>query len=346
MLTLEEKHQLVTRDLCEVVDPKGIIPKIMDKRPLNIYWGTAPTGKIHIGYFIPLMKISDFVRAGCNVTILIADLHAFLDDMKSPENKLEFRREYYKEMITSILNLLGTDMDKIKFVFGKDFQLTPKYTMDMYKLMSLMSLNDSIKAGAEVVRKSDNPNMSGLIYPALQMLDEEYLNVDVQFGGLDQRKIFMAARDFMPKLKYKKRVHMMTPIVGGLRSKASEKKGEVLEKMSSSDEFSKIDTLDTNGIIKKKINKVFCLPQDTEDNSLLDLFKMVIFPLCQRLSVPVTINDVVYSDIDTFVSDFEKDIIYPSLLKKCVTTLLQEILLPIRTKFGEPHLKRLIKNAY
>lgn len=37
----------------------------------------------------------------------------------------------------------------------------------------------------------------------LQVLDEQYLDVDAQFGGLDQRKLFIAAKDWLPKLGYK-----------------------------------------------------------------------------------------------------------------------------------------------
>ena len=32
-----------------------------------------------------------------------------------------------------------------------------------------------------------------------------YKSVDAQFGGVDQRKIFMFARDHLPKIGYKKR---------------------------------------------------------------------------------------------------------------------------------------------
>jgi len=39
------------------------------------------------------------------------------------------------------------------------------------------------KAGAEVVKQVTSPLLSGLLYPLLQALDEEYLNVDMQFGG-------------------------------------------------------------------------------------------------------------------------------------------------------------------
>jgi len=57
--------------------------------------------------------------------------------------------------------------------------------------------------------------MSSLLYPILQALDEEYLGVDVQFGGVDQRKIFMFARDHLPRIGYKKRSHLMNPLIPG-----------------------------------------------------------------------------------------------------------------------------------
>lgn len=53
--------------------------------------------------------------------------------------------------------------------------------------------HDAKKAGAEVVKQVDSPLLSGLVYPLLQALDEEYLQVDAQFGGVDQRKIFTFA---------------------------------------------------------------------------------------------------------------------------------------------------------
>ena len=61
----------------------------------------------------------------------------------------------------------------------------------MYRLAAETSVHDARKAGAEVVKQVANPLVSGLLYPLLQALDEEYLHVDAQFGGVDQRKIFV-----------------------------------------------------------------------------------------------------------------------------------------------------------
>ena len=48
--------------------------------------------------------------------------------------------------------------------------------------------------------------LSGFMYPILQALDEQYLDVDVQYGGIDQRKILMFARENLPRVGYKERV--------------------------------------------------------------------------------------------------------------------------------------------
>jgi tyrosyl-tRNA synthetase len=75
---------------------------------------------------VPLLKIADFLDAGCEVTILLADLHAFLDAMKSTMGQLQMRTQYYEIIIKELLLGLGVDINKLRFVKGTDFQLTPK----------------------------------------------------------------------------------------------------------------------------------------------------------------------------------------------------------------------------
>jgi len=42
---------------------------ILRERDLRIYWGTATTGKPHVAYFVPMSKIADFLKAGCEVSM-------------------------------------------------------------------------------------------------------------------------------------------------------------------------------------------------------------------------------------------------------------------------------------
>ena len=167
-LTAQEKFALIRRNLQEVIGEERL-QELLKERDLKVYWGTATTGKPHIGYFVPMAKIADFLRAGCEVTILFADLHAFLDNMKAPWELLAHRTVYYEYIIKSMLKSIGVPLEKLKFVRGTDYQLSREYTLDVYRLSSVVTERDAKKAGAQVVNQVESPLLSDLLYPGLQV---------------------------------------------------------------------------------------------------------------------------------------------------------------------------------
>jgi len=340
-MSLEDKKELIARNLQETLG-QDKIDEILKTRDLKIYWGTATTGKPHIAYFVPMSKIADFLTAGCEVTILFADLHAYLDNMKAPWELLKLRTEYYEHVIKAMLTSIGVSIEKLKFVKGTDYQLSKEYTLDVYKLSSLVTEHDARKAGAEVVKQVSHPLLSGLLYPGLQALDEQYLGVDAQFGGVDQRKIFTYAEKYLPALGYTKRAHLMNPMVPGLTG----------AKMSSSEEDSKIDLLDSAAAVKKKLKKAFCEPGNTADNGVLSFCKYVIFPVALK-GEKFTINRAAENGGDIFFDKFEdleqcfgKEEIHPGDLKAAVEKYLNGLLEPIRKIFEDAKLKKLAAEAY
>jgi len=355
-LSIDEKYHLIVRNLQETFIDETVAKKIMAVRPLKIYWGTAPTGRIHLGYFVPMLKICDYLNAGCEVTILIADLHAVLDSMKSTFEQVDMRSKYYTIVIQELLKSLNVDINKLKFVKGTDFQLSKEYTLDVYKANTLVSLSEAKHAGAEVVKQSDNPKLTGLLYPTLQALDEQYLDVDIETGGIDQRKIFVHARHLLPQLGYKKRFHLMNKMVPGLKfEKRAENNTEdiQLDKMSSSNNDSKIDLLDTKNQIKSKINRAYCLPGDIDDNCLLVMLDKIIFPVLQLKGLFFVINrkeehggTLVYSSINDVTNDFKEEKLHPGDFKLGMIDAINTIIDPIRTVFNCKELIKLVNNAY
>ncbi|NWU98657.1 SYYC protein, partial [Upupa epops] len=334
----QEKYHLITRNLQEVLGEEKLMA-ILKERELKIYWGTATTGKPHVAYFVPMSKIADFLKAGCEVTILFADLHAYLDNMKAPWELLELRTRYYENVIKAMLESIGVPLEKLKFVRGTDYQLSKEYTLDVYRLSSVVTQHDAKKAGAEVVKQVEHPLLSGLLYPGLQALDEEYLKVDAQFGGVDQRKIFTFAEKYLPSLGYAKRIHLMNPMVPGLTG----------SKMSSSEEDSKIDLLDRKEDVKKKLRKAFCEPGNVENNGVLSFIKHVLFPLKSEFVVlreEKWGGNQTYTAYETLEKDFAEQVVHPGDLKNSVEVALNKLLDPIREKFNSPELKKLTNAAY
>ncbi|XP_054461949.1 tyrosine--tRNA ligase, cytoplasmic isoform X2 [Anoplopoma fimbria] len=337
-LSPDEKLHLITRNLQEVLGEEKL-KQVLQEREVKVYWGTATTGKPHVAYFVPMSKIADFLKAGCEVTILFADLHAFLDNMKAPWELLELRVKYYEQVIKAMLESIGVPLDKLKFIKGTDYQLSREYTLDVYRLSSMVTEHDAKKAGAEVVKQVDHPLLSGLLYPGLQALDEEYLKVDAQFGGVDQRKIFTLAEKYLPSLGYAKRSHLMNPMVPGLTG----------AKMSSSEEESKIDLLDSAGDVKKKLKKAFCEPGNIQNNGVLSFVKYVIFPLRGEFCIkrdPKLGGDKIYTDFEEVEKDFAAESVHPGDLKASVEVALNQLLDPIRKKFESPELRKLSNTAY
>eukprot|EP01105_Mastigella_eilhardi_P007254 TRINITY_DN18757_c0_g1_i1.p1 TRINITY_DN18757_c0_g1~~TRINITY_DN18757_c0_g1_i1.p1 ORF type:complete len:600 (+),score=200.36 TRINITY_DN18757_c0_g1_i1:65-1801(+) len=361
-LTVEEKVHLITRNLQEVMGgDEALKKKVAEQGFLKIYWGTAPTGKPHVGYFVPMTKIADFLRAGCHVTILFADLHAFLDNMKAPWDLLSYRTQYYEAVIKGLLESVGVPLDKLHFVRGTDYQLSREFTLDVYKLSSKVSQHDAKKAGAEVVKQTENPILSGLMYPLLQALDEVYIGVDAQFGGADQRKIFALAEESLPRINYPKRIHLMNPMVPSLSAARMNAAPATAEgnanavqdnKMSASNPDSKIDLLEDPESVARKVAKAFCEPGNVKENGLLSFCKMVLFPLQKdkplRFERPEKFGGPVeFADYATLEAAFAAQTLFPADLKNGVIAYLNRMLAPIRAKFiASPELQELVAKAY
>ncbi|KAM0803913.1 tyrosyl-tRNA synthetase [Usnea florida] len=331
-LSREDRLKLIHQNLQEILKP-DIIEQIVLKedRPLKIYWGTATTGRPHCAYFVPMVKLAHFLRAGCKVKILLADIHAFLDALKAPIELVNERAKYYKFVIISLLKAINVPIDQLEFVMGSSYQTKSNYTMDLYKLSSVVTEHDAKKAGAEVVKQMDNAPLSGLLYPLMQALDEQYLDVDAQFGGVDQRKIFTMAAEQLPRINYKERAHMMNPMVPGLAG----------GKMSASDLDSKIDILDTPEAVKKKLKKAFAVPKEVNGNGLISFVEYVLLPVSALKTKDKGTfvverregDPLIYDNIETLKEDYSADILTPQLLKSGVTEALNALLEPIQAEF-------------
>jgi len=323
-MNINERIELIKRNTDEIITEEELKKLLEKKKKPVVYWGTAPTGKPHVGYFFPALKMADLIKAGFKVKVLLADLHAALDN--TPWNILEKRYEYYAKVIPLMIKSIGVDATDLEFVKGSDFQLKPEYTHDVLELSSLVSVHGAHKAASEVVKLGDNPRLSGLIYPIMQVMDEQYLEVDAQLGGTDQRKIMVLARENLPKLGYEKRIEIINPLIPGLIGK----------KMSASDEKSKIDLLDSLETVKQKINSAECVAGEV-DNGVMAFLKYVLMVIKKDKKEKFVIKrpekyggNVDYVDYESLEKDFKAKKIHPLDVKNALAEEIYKLLEPIQ----------------
>jgi tyrosyl-tRNA synthetase len=204
--------------------------------------------------------------AGFEVTILLADLHAFLN-RKGTMEKVGELAEYNKRCFE------GLGLKNVRYVLGSDLQLNREYELLVLQLSQEITLNRATRSMDEVGRQMDHPTVSQMIYPIMQMADIAMLGLDAAVGGIDQRKIHMLAREHLVNFGYSAPVCIHTPILNGLDGK----------KMSSS-QGNYISVADSEEEIRKKCQKAFC-PPELLDNPILQIFQHHIFPCLREITI-------------------------------------------------------------
>jgi len=260
-----DAYALATRNTVEVITDDEL-QALIQKEKKRVYAGYEPSGEIHLGHMVTINKLMDLRDAGFEVVVLLADLHAFLNRKGSMEEVRELA-DYNRRCFEAV------GLTDVEFVLGSDVQLNPDYELRVLELSQQITLNRARRSMDEVGRQMEAPSVSQMIYPIMQMVDIATLGVDAAVGGIDQRKIHMLAREYLPSLGIPAPVCIHTPILNGLDG----------SKMSSS-AGNYISIADTEDAIKKKIKKAFC-PPELENNPVLQLMQYHVFPRLGTVSL-------------------------------------------------------------
>ena len=312
-----DKLALITRNMEEIVTKEELEALVNSEKQPSAYVGYEPSGKIHMGHVLTVNKLLDLQQAGFKITVLLADVHAYLNE-KGTMDEVRKIADYNKRCFIA----LGLDEKNTKFVLGSSYQLSSEYMLDVLKLARSTTLNRARRSMDEVSRNSEDPKVSQMIYPIMQALDIAHLGVDVAVGGIDQRKIHMLAREGLPELGYKVPVCIHTPILLGLDGK----------KMSSS-KGNYISVDDTPGDMKKKMKGAFCVEGEVKDNPVLALFKYHIIPRYPGIVIrrPEKFGgNLQYDSYDALEADFAAKALHPMDLKTAAAEYMNEILEPVR----------------
>ena len=332
-----ERFDLATRNTAEVVE-ESELQALLESGSPSVYIGYAPTGEMHIGHFTTMRKLADFLSAGMDVTVLIADLHAHLDDEKSPFDLLEARSAYYQETIEAMIEAAGADAGQVEFVRGSDFELDEDYSLELLRMAAETTIARAQRAASEVVRESESPKLGGLIYPLMQTLDVDALGADVAYGGIDQRGIYMLSREVLPEHGGEAPVCVFAPLLSGLSG----------GKMSASEAGSKVNLTDDRETVVEKLEGAYCPAGEREDNGVLEYLEYLVFPVLSERGEAFVIErpeeyggDVTYGSYDDLEADFLSGELHPADLKPAAGSYISEVIAPVRERLtAQPDLLR------
>lgn len=317
-MELLERLSLVEKGAEEVVTRAELRRLLAEKARPRAYAGYEPSGKIHLGHAITVNKLIDLQEAGFEVTVLLADLHAYLNG-KGALEEIAKTAEFNKECFIG----MGLCPDRTKFVLGSEMQLQGDYFLNVQRLALETTLLRARRSMDMVGRAEEDPKVARVIYPLMQVIDMATLGVDLAVGGIDQRKIHMLARDNLPRLGYKAPVCLHIPIIHGLDGD---------EKMSSSKmNFLSVD--DGPEEIKRKLRKAFCPMGELERNPVLKIYEHHIFRAVGRVVIrrPAKFGgDLEFENYAMLEEAYLKNAVHPQDLKEMAAEYMVELMEPVR----------------
>jgi len=331
-VSLEAKVDLVQRHTVELVTDDELRALLARGGRPKAYVGFEPSGMMQIGQgFVIAAKLRDLVEAGFDVTVLLADWHAYINDKFGGDlERIQACGRYFEDCFRA-LGVPGS----ARYVTATDLVSTPDYWMDVIHVSKAASVARIRRALTIMGRKEEDADLdaSKLIYPAMQVTDIHRMDLDLVLGGLDQRHAHMLYRDLAPKLRWKMVVALHTPLVGGLQGGG--RMDPVESKMSKSKPDTAILLPEAPAEVERKIEKAFCPAKEVEGNPILEIARYILLP---RGSLTVERDakfggDVAYGSFEDLARAYAAGGLHPKDLKDAVARSLNEALAPVRGYF-------------
>tara|TARA_B100001250_G_scaffold92551_1_gene77041 strand:- start:7368 stop:8483 length:1116 start_codon:yes stop_codon:yes gene_type:complete len=310
------------------------------KGPINAYIGLEPSGKAHLGWLVLAETMKNLLNEGVNVTILLADWHAWVNDKFNRDmEKISLAADYMSEVFRVLLNHPeeGNGFGQIQFIRASEVMDSGKYWERVLRCSKNMSLSRVRRTFGIMGRDEDSSDhdLSAFYYPALQAADVFELEIDIALGGMDQRKAHMYMREVADRNNWVKATCIHTPMLSGLKG-VSGRMDSFDHKMSKSDPNNAILIHDDEKKLLKKMRKAF-LEVGNSSSAIFEIAKYIILPRLGEIVVtpkPEFGEPSTWKDIDSFVSAVSSEQIHPFDAKMAVASGLYDILSPIQEYFN------------
>jgi len=347
-LDITEKVELVEKPPTEeVVTKEELLELFKTNSSPKHYIGLEISGFLHLGSLISTgLKINDFIKAGVNCTVFLADWHTLLNEkLGGSFENIRKVSKYYEDAFRIVC-------PDANIVLGSDHYNSEKeYWSELVQIAKHISLKRGMRTLTIMGRKDDDEktDLAKLIYPIMQANDIHSLGVDIMHAGMDQRKIHMLVRDVFPKMKWDIPVAVHHKLLPGLvKPSPSEGVDSEVAKMSKSDPNAGIFIHNSDDEIRTKIKKSFCEEGSTNNNPILEIAKNIVLRKFDSIDIerPEKFGgNVSYNKFESLESDFSQKKLHPTDLKQSVGEYLVKIISPIRDKLNlSDDLADLIKN--
>jgi tyrosyl-tRNA synthetase len=344
-MNLEERYSLITRNTAEIITKPRLKKLLEEKRQLKGYIGVEPSGLFHVGWMIWASKLKDMVDAGVKMRFFEATWHAQINDKLN--GSLENIKKCAKYLV-HCLNALGVDVKKLKIVDAEELISDKDYWGMVLKVSKRLTLA-RVRRAMTIMGRSNRDaatDFAKLIYPAMQVSDIFYQDLDLCLGGMDQRRAHVLAIEVADRVNMKKPVAVHTPLLSGLsgtgRMETKLSEDELVDiKMSKSKPETCIFIHDSPEDVERKIMNAYCPPRQLQANPIIEIMKHIVLNRDDdafKIDRPKKYGGALdFESLDILLDMYRSGDVHPLDLKKATAQALNSQLEQVRKYFDSDH---------
>ncbi len=333
-MDLEGRLARVVRGAVEVLTPDDLRALFERSERPRAYIGFEPSGPLTVAHLITARKILDLADAGCDVTVFLADWHAWINDKLGGD--LE-RITASGRAMQAVFEALGATAPAVRYRWAHELVGRSDYWARVVRVAKGTSLARTRRAMSIMGRGEDDATLdaSKLFYPAMQAADIFELPVELAYGGLDQRRAHVLAREVAERNRWPVPVGLHTPLLGSLRGQGRMDPTEAPEagKMSKSDPGTGIVLPSARSEIEARLAAAFCPAKEVDGNPVVEIVRWIAFPWDGVFRVPRAPKHggpVAFASEEEFLEAWRSGAVHPQDLKAGVVEVLDTRCAPLR----------------
>lgn len=359
-MTTQDRFNLITKDTEEIITHDDLQTYLENDYPMKHYIGFEISGKIHLGTGLACMlKIKDFLEAGVECTVFLADWHTWLNGKLGGDLETIKRTAvgYFKEGMKASMLCLGGNPDRVKYLLGSDLYHNNDAYWQTLVEVSQKTTHSRVLRSLDILGRKQEAGLefAKLIYPPMQVADIFIQDLTIAHGGMDQRKAHVIMREVADQLKIcpvKRGGKVIKPLaihhhilLGLLKPTVWPIPQEQMRelwidmKMSKSKPEGAVFIHDPADEIVRKVENAFCPPQEVEYNPVIDWCKNLLYKTRKDFALNVRRDpryggDKTYTTVAELEEEYRSGNLHPQDLKKSVSESLINLLEPARKHFS------------
>lgn len=207
---MQSLDEVLTRGVEKIYPDTQSLKKALTDKKLRIYCGFDPTGKsLHLGHVVNLLKLRSFHLLGHDVYVVIGSFTARIGDPDKAETRSKLTIEQVKENASDYvrqIRLFFPEVDDEHIKYNSEW-LDKMDLSEMLEYLSYFTHAQIIERDLfqERLKKGSSLAMSELMYPIMQAIDSDKLNIDLELGGADQTFNMLIGKELMRKKNNKEK---------------------------------------------------------------------------------------------------------------------------------------------